>query len=357
MGQVLVLVDVDAETGADADARDGTVRRSASVLLTIARRLGEPVAVYCGARELTKAAISTLSKFGAVEICTAGRERPPTQTGSNSVERALHTLATLAEHRRPTAIFIAAGYSGQEIAGRLAVRLAAGVITDAVDVRSGPEGPIAVQSCLAHSYLVESRVRRGVPVITVRPDAAVPVPVEASTAPRIVSVPVPADAFTRAPRIRAMARPRRDHQPPLASADVVVAGGRGLGSAESFRLLAELAGVLGGAVGGSHTATELGWCQPEQQIGLTGTTVRPRLYLASGISGSVRHRAGMQGAKTVVVIGDDPAAPLFRLADLGVVGDLHEVLPALLAEITRRRARRSPGSLGVPRTDRDLTEA
>jgi electron transfer flavoprotein alpha subunit len=385
MGQVLVLVD---------DEHDGTVRRSTGVLLTIARRLGEPVAVCRGGRP-TEATIRVLGRYGAVGVCAVG-DAPATSDAASptpvvceetiaadgsastipaarcepsaprtaapsraSLASTVAALAILAERRSPTAILIAAGYSGQEIAGRLAVRLDAGVITDAVDVRPSPEGPVAVQSCLAHSYLVESRVRRGVPVITVRPAAATPTPSEALVDPAVESVSVPASPELRTPRVVTVTRPPEEQgsPPALATADVVVAGGRGVGSAEAFSILAGIAEALGGAVGGTHTATELGWCPRERRIGLTGQTVHPRLYLATGVSGSVRHRAGMQGAKTVVAIGDDPAAPIFRLADLGVVGDLHDVLPALLAEMRRRRARSSPGALGEADPIPDLTEA
>jgi electron transfer flavoprotein alpha subunit len=126
-------------------------------------------------------------------------------------------------------------------------------------------------------------------------------------------------------------------RPDLATAAVVVAGGHGVGSRDSFGLVGQVADALGGAVGGSHTATELGWCPRDAQIDQLGRIVQPRLYLALGISGSVRHRAGMQGAATIIAIDRDPEAPIFRIADLGVVGDLHQVVPELLAEIRRRR--------------------
>jgi electron transfer flavoprotein alpha subunit len=243
-------------------------------------------------------------------------------------------LVRVAERLVPTAILIPAGYTGQEIAGRVAVRLDSGIVTDAVDVRPGP---VVVQSCLAASHLVESAVARGVPVITVRPEAAAPVPAPSRTDPGFETVSCEPSA-ARTPRLVSSSPKTTDRSPGLDTADVVVAGGRGLGSAAAFQMVARLAEALGGAVGGSHTATELGWCPRDRRVGLTGKTVHPRLYLAAGISGSVRHRAGMQGSKTVVAIADDPAAPIFRIADLGVVGDVHEVLPALLAEMTRRKA-------------------
>ncbi|GAA2002780.1 electron transfer flavoprotein subunit alpha/FixB family protein [Catenulispora subtropica] len=349
MAKVLALV--------DRDARDGSVRRSACALLTLARRLGEPVAVVGGDRP-DDDAIKTLARFGATEIwCLADSPAAPakpatpvtpvtpavpaTPTTPTAPARASDAdlLHHLADRLDPAAILIPATYHGQETAARLAVRLDAGIITNAIDVLPGTDGePVAIQRCLADSYLVESSVVRGVPVITVRPEAAVPEPHQAEPVVHTAAVepsPIPA------PRITATPEPPRD-RPPLDRADIVVAGGRGIGSRAAFAVLAEVADELGAAVAGSHTAADLGWVPREACVGLTGKTVHPRLYLACGLSGSVRHRAGMQGAKTVVVIGDDPAAPIFKLADLGVVGDAQTILPALLAEIRARKANDVP---------------
>ncbi|NUR30026.1 MAG: electron transfer flavoprotein subunit alpha/FixB family protein [Catenulispora sp.] len=318
MPKVLTLI--------DRDPRDGTVRRSACALLTLARRLGEPVAVVGGERPGDEA-IRTLGRFGATEVWCA--TDPSTRATDTDL---LQQLAVLL---KPSAILIPATPRSQEAAARLAVRLDSGIITNAIDVRPGP---VAIQRCLAGSYLVESSVVRGVPIITVRPEAAAPEPHPATPAVHTVEVPPSA---VPAPRVVATPKPRLD-RPPLDQADIVVAGGRGIGSRAAFAVLADVADTLGAALAGSHTAAELGWVPREAQVGLTGTTVHPRLYLACGVSGSVRHRAGMQGAKTVVAIGDDPDAPIFKLADLGVVGDARTILPALLKEIRARTAHDVP---------------
>jgi electron transfer flavoprotein alpha subunit len=322
MAKVVALV--------DRDARDGTVRRSSCALLTLARRLGDPVAVVGGDGPLDAAAEQTLSWYGATEIWRpAGTPAPADDTD---------LLQHLAARLEPAAILIPATRSGQETAARLAVRLDAGIITDAVDVLPGPDGgPVAIQRCLAGSYLVESTVIRGVPVITVRPEAAAPEPHPRPVTPAVRFAEVEPAATPR-PHVVATPRPDAD-RPALDQADIVVAGGRGIGSRAAFAVLAEVADALGAALAGSHTAAELGWVPPEARIGLTGKTVQPRLYLACGVSGSVRHRAGMRGAQTVIAIGDDPRAPIFQLADLGVVGDAKAILPALLAELRARRAR------------------
>jgi electron transfer flavoprotein alpha subunit len=367
MAKVVALV--------DHDAPEGTVRRSTCALLTLARRLGEPVAVCSTMPD--ERTTRVLGRYGATEIwyprgsVLAGgqvfagggpiegsvadpvslRERGADPEASSVSETDL--LAAVAQRLNPAAILIASTYRGQETAARLAIRLDSGIITDAVDVRpgsgsgldSGPgpgpgpgsdsgPGPVAVQRCLADSHLVESSVIRGIPIITVRPEAAVPEPSPANRTPTLRSIAV-APSPARAPRIAATPKPRPTH-PALDHADIVVAGGRGIGSRAAFAVLADVAEALGAAVAGSHTAAELGWIPPEARVGLTGKTVHPRLYLACGVSGSVRHRAGMQGAKTVVAIGDDPAAPIFKLAELGVVGDARAILPALLTEIRAR---------------------
>jgi electron transfer flavoprotein alpha subunit len=198
------------------------------------------------------------------------------------------------------------------------------------------DGPVAVQCVLDESYLVESRVVRGTPVFTVRAEAVEPQAAPVEPALRRTQLTLPRGA--RAAR-RVAPRPRPAGQrPDLSTAAVVVAGGHGVGSRAMFDLVGQVADALGGAVGGSHTATELGWCPRSAQVDQTGTIVHPRLYFALGISGSVRHRVGMQHATTIVAIDRDPAAPIFGIADLGVVGDLHEVVPELLAEISRRKA-------------------
>jgi electron transfer flavoprotein alpha subunit len=318
---VLVLVE---RAGTDA-----TVCRSAGALLTLARRLGRPVAVLCG--PVDAASVASLGRFGAATVCTVSSPAVDRYPAAARVE----ILVELARRMSPTAILVASGRAGQEIAARVAVRLDAGIVCDAVDVRMSPDGPVAVQSVLSGSYLVESRVVRGVPVFAVRTEAvALSV---APVKPMIHHVEMTFPGDVRATRLVSRVPRSAGRRPDLATAAVVVAGGHGVGSRDSFALVGRVADALGGAVGGSRTATELGWCPREARIDQTGRIVEPRLYFALGISGSVRHRAGMQRAATIVAIDHDPAAPIFRIADLGVVGDLHEVVPQLLAEIQRRR--------------------
>ena len=332
MGLVLVLV--------ERSEADGTVRRSTCALLTIARRLGTPVAVLCG--PVDAASLALLGRFGATTVCTVTSPEVDEYPAMCRVE----TLVELAHRMSPTAMVIASGRAGQEIAARVAVRLDSGIVTDAIDIRMGPDGPIAVQSVLAGSYLVESSIVRGVPVITIRTEAAAAeaAPVD----PTVHKVDIEFPARGRATRLVSRVRNDAGHRPDLATAAVVVAGGHGIGSRDSFKLVDLVADALGGAVGGSHTATELGWCPRHAKIDQIGRIIHPRLYIALGISGSVRHQAAMQGAETIVAIDHDPAAPIFRVADFGVVGDLQQVIPELLTEIRRRKTQPVATAAGPP---------
>jgi electron transfer flavoprotein alpha subunit len=245
-------------------------------------------------------------------------------------------LTALARRTSPAAVLVTAGPEGTEVAARTAVRLDSGIVTDAVDVQPGDDGPVVTQVVFAGTWNAESQVVRGTPIITVQPTAVAPEVAPAE--PTVEKVTVELDELARGARITQRTPKTGTDRPELGEASVVVAGGRGMGSGEAFELLERLADELGGAVGASRGATDLGWYGHDFQIGQTGKTVAPQLYLASGISGAVQHRAGIRGSKTVVAVNTDAKAPIFGIADLGVVGDAHQVLPALLDEVRRRKA-------------------
>jgi electron transfer flavoprotein alpha subunit len=246
-------------------------------------------------------------------------------------------LASLVSRTSPAAVLVAATPEGKEIAGRLAVKISSGVLTDAVDLTPGDDGsgPVAEQSIFGGAIIVRSRVRSGTPIVAVRPNAAAPEPAEGAAALEPASIELSEAA--KAARITDRVVAQRGERPDLTEAAIVVSGGRGVGNAENFALIEKLADSLGAAVGASRAATDAGWYPHQFQVGQTGKTVSPQLYLAVGISGAIQHRAGMQTSKTIMVINKDPEAPIFELADFGVVGDLFNVVPQLTDEIARRR--------------------
>jgi electron transfer flavoprotein alpha subunit len=319
MAEVLVLV----------ERSEGVVRKATLELLTLARRLGEPVALVCGA--LDDATTGVLGTHGATRVYVV--EDPDLE--DYLVAPKVEALVAVVRRTGPTAVLVTAGPEGTEVAARAAVRLDSGIITDAVDVVDGEGGPLVTQSVFSGTWTAQSQVVRGTPMIAVRPNAVAPEAAPVQPVVEVIALEI-SDA-ARGARIDRRISKTSTGRPDLADAAVVIAGGRGMGSAEAFEQLEQLADALGGAVAASRAATDLGWYGRDFQVGQTGKTVAPQLYLASGISGAIQHRAGMQGSQTIVAINKDPNAPIFGIADLGVVGDAHAVIPALIAEVERRK--------------------
>ncbi|WP_377272499.1 electron transfer flavoprotein subunit alpha/FixB family protein [Peterkaempfera sp. SMS 1(5)a] len=321
MGEVLVLV----------DHVDGRIRKPALELLTLARRIGEPAAVVLGAGEGAAAVAAKAAEYGAVTVYTA--DAP--EFAEYLIVPKVDALTQIARAADAAAVLVTSSGEGKEIAARVALRLGSGVITDAVDLRAGEGGPVATQSVFAASFQVDSRVSRGVPVITVKPNATGPEAAPAAGAVQAVVVEFSAGA--RGTKVVSRTARVSSGRPELTEAAIVVSGGRGVGAAEGFGVVEELADALGAAVGASRAAVDAGWYPHTNQVGQTGKQVSPQLYIANGISGAIQHRAGMQTSKTIVAVNKDPEAPIFDLVDFGVVGDLFQVLPQLTTEIKARK--------------------
>jgi electron transfer flavoprotein alpha subunit len=322
MAEILVLAEHDGES----------VKKVTLELLTLARRFGEPAAVWLGPG--AAAGREWLAEYGAAKVYVADGDG----VTDYPVVPAAEVLASLEAQASPAAVLIAATAEGKEVAGRLAVKTGSGVLTDAVDLTpaDGGSGPVAEQSIFGGAIVVRSRVRAGVPIVAVRPNAVTPEPSPAAA--ELTPVAVTLSEAARSARITERVVQERSERPELTEAAIVVSGGRGVGGADNFALIEKLADLLGAAVGASRAATDAGWYPHQFQVGQTGKTVSPQLYVAVGISGAIQHRAGMQTAKTIMVINKDPEAPIFELADFGVVGDLFKVVPQLNEEIAKRRA-------------------
>lgn len=317
MAEVLVLV----------EHSDGAIKKVTSELLTAARTLGTPAAVVVGAPGTAAPLAAALAAAGAEKIYVAESD----DAANYLITPYVDVLGSLVESAGPAAVILAATADGKEIAGRLAARIGSGILGDVVDVK---EGGVGVHSVFGGAYTVEAKVDADVPVITVRPGAVEPVPTAGAGEQVSVAVPAPAE---NAVKITGRQPAQKSARPELTEAQVVVAGGRGVGSADNFKVVEELADALNGAVGASRAAVDSGFYEGQFQVGQTGKTVAPRLYIALGISGAIQHRAGMQTSKTIVAINKDEEAPIFEISDLGVVGDLFTVTPQLTDAVKARK--------------------
>jgi electron transfer flavoprotein alpha subunit len=319
MAEILVLV----------DHADGAVKKVTLELLTKARELGTPAAVFIGGAYDT--AKDKLAEYGAEKVYVAADP----QLDGYVVAPKAELLAQLVATAKPAAVLVAATAEGKEIAGRLAVKTGSGILTDAVDLKLDGDAFVAEQSIFGGSSIVHSAVSAGTPIVAIRPNATPPVP-QAGAADRVDVTVELTDNAKLAKVVDRVIVPKGD-RPELTEAAIVVSGGRGVGSAESFAVIEALADQLGAAVGASRAAVDSGWYPHQSQVGQTGKTVSPQLYIAAGISGAIQHRAGMQTSKTIVAVNKDPEAPIFELVDFGVVGDLFKVVPQVTEEIAKRK--------------------
>jgi electron transfer flavoprotein alpha subunit len=320
MAEVLVLVELDPAGGG--------ARKTTLEALTAARALGEPSAVVVGAPGSAASAKDALAEYGAATVYVA--ESP--EIDDYLVAPKAEVLAQLVGEKSPAAVVIPSSPEGKEIAARVAVRTNSGFLTDVTEIAG--DGT-ATQVAFAGQVIVHSKVTTGTPIYTVRGNSVTPEPAPAAAAEEQVQVSL-SDA-AKAARVVDRVVEQKSNRPELTEASIVVSGGRGVASAENFTIIEDLADSLGAAVGASRAAVDSGFYPHSFQVGQTGKTVSPQLYVAVGISGAIQHRAGMQTSKTIVAINKDPEAPIFELADFGVVGDLFQVAPQATELIKARK--------------------
>ncbi|HEX7747089.1 MAG TPA: electron transfer flavoprotein subunit alpha/FixB family protein [Micromonosporaceae bacterium] len=319
MAEVLVVVEATREFG---------VKKVTLELLTLAREIGTPSAVVLGGAGAADALGEKLGEYGAQKIYAAEGD----DIDGYLVAPKATVLAELVKRVQPAAVLLASSQEGKEIATRLAVKLDNGILTDVVGL--APDGT-ATQVAFAGSTIVKSTVTRGLPLVTLRPNSVQPAPAPAT--PSVERLDVQLGDADKLARVVDRVAEQKGTRPELTEASIVVSGGRGVGNADNFKLVEELADLLGGAVGASRAAVDSGFYPHQFQVGQTGKTVSPQLYVALGISGAIQHRAGMQTSKTIVAVNKDAEAPIFELADFGVVGDLFKVVPQAADEVRKRK--------------------
>lgn len=323
MSNILALVELTSS---------GKLSSTTPSLLAAATKLGTPVAVVVTAPGSGAALVSELGALGAAHVVVAESSAAHTALTTPAVA----ALEAAIAEQKPAAVLIPNSIDGREVAGRLAVRTNTTVLVDAVDLANGKvDSIVATHSVFGGGFTVESQTNGGLTIATVRqgsPDGRTPV-----ASPGVSTISIDVDASTTGVIESTNAHESNSSRPELRGAERVVSGGRGLGSAEKFVLVEQLADALGAAVGASRAAVDAGYIAQSHQVGQTGVTVAPQLYVALGISGAIQHRAGMQTSDTIIAINKDGDAPIFDVADFGVVGDVFTVVPQLIAAIEARR--------------------
>ena len=316
-----------------AETVDGMPKPVVLELLTKARSLGETTAIALGPGASKSA--ETLGKYGAKKVYIHEDAAFRDVLATPAVE----LLARLVLKDQPDLVIFGMTYDGRDIASRLSARLGTALIANATDITARSGSWAVVSPMFGGSLLVTTVPKAKAPtLVLIRPKAITAEPAASAATAQVETLTDPVD--TSKPVARVLRREtEKASGPKLEDAAIIVSGGRGLGAPENFKMLDELAAELGAAVGASRAVVDAGWKPYSFQIGQTGKTVKPTVYIALGISGAMQHTVGMKGAKTIIAINKDPDAPIFKLADLGVVGDVHKIVPQLIQEVRSRKGK------------------
>jgi electron transfer flavoprotein alpha subunit len=310
---------------------EGELLKPSLAVLSKAAQLGADevagVLVGSGVRELAAGA----GRYGATTVYVADDPRLEAALPQPRVD----VVAQVAGDGGFDTLLFAQSILGGDVAAALAARLDAGLNWQLVDLQARDGELVGTQPVLADSVVVEAGWT-GTPRLALFRTGALE-PVETGGEARVDDVTPSLEDFSLAAEMVEQAHDEEAQGPSIEDADVIVAGGRGLGAPERFTLVEELADALGGAVAATRAVVDAGWYPYSTQVGQTGKTVAPKLYIACGISGAIQHKVGMQGSNTIVAINKDPNAPIFEYADLGVVGDLNEIVPKLTELVRQRR--------------------
>ena len=316
-----------------AETVEGTPAPIVLELLTKGRSLGETTAIALGPG--ASKSVETLGTYGAKKVYihqdAAFRDILATP--------AVDLLAKLIQTDQPDLILFGMTYESRDVASRLSARLSTALIANATDVMKKDSGWAVITPVFGGTVLVTTLPRAKAPtLVLIRPKAVTAEPAASASTPQVETLTDPVDSSKPVARVLRREKEKASG-PKLEDAAIIVSGGRGLGAPENFKMLDELAAELGAAVGASRAVVDAGWKPYSFQIGQTGKTVKPAVYIALGISGAMQHTVGMKGAKTIIAINKDPEAPIFKLADLGVIGDVHKIVPQLIEEVRSRKAK------------------
>jgi len=319
-GTIWVLVELE----------EGKAARTSLEVLGKAAQLGRAEAVVLGSAAAEVA--PTLGEYGAEKVYVHADVAYVNDLALPAVD----TLSELLKQHQPTVLMMATTYDLRDIAARLNVRNNMGLITDATDLRFEGDMLQVTVPWGGDNIVTATFPQQGTAIVLTRPKAFAVTRTEGKTA-EVENIQ--ASLNTNSQTIKILDRVEVPTEgPALEEASVIVSGGRGLGKADNYHFVEELAAALGGAAGATRAIVDAGWLPYSYQVGQTGKTVKPTLYIACGISGAIQHLAGMKGSKYIVAINRDEHAPIFSVADLGIVGDALTILPQLTQEVKRRKA-------------------